>query len=86
MKTELALLLTHDSPTMTAAEVADLLGITERSLENQIYAQRCPIPMFKIGSKFAAHITDVAEYIDKQRAEALRANDAANGSADRRAA
>lgn len=86
MKTELALLLTHDSPTMTAPQVADLLGITERSLENQIYAQRCPIPMFKIGNKFAAHITDVAEYIDKQRAEALKANDAANGSVGRRAA
>lgn len=79
MKTELALLLTHDSPTMTAAQVADLLGISERTLENQIYAERCPIPMFKIGSKFAAHISDVAAYIDIQRAEALKKLEAANG-------
>ena len=72
MKTELALLLTHDSPTMTAGQVADLLGITERTLENQIYEKRCPVPMFKMGSKFAAHISDVAAYIDIQRAGAIK--------------
>lgn len=72
MKTELALLLTHDKPIMPAAEVAELLGISERTLENQFYAQRCPIPLFKVGSKLAAHITDVAAYIDKQRADALQ--------------
>jgi hypothetical protein len=83
MKTELALLLTHDRPIMMAAEVADLLGITERSLENQIYAERCPIPMFKMGSKYAAHIADVAAYIDAQRAAALHEREAAN---DKRAA
>lgn len=71
MKTELALLLTHDSPIMPAAEVAGLMGITERSLENRIYREDCPIPMFKVGNKFAAHITDVAAYIDSQRAAAL---------------
>lgn len=77
MKTELALLLTHNSPIMSAAEVADLLRITERTLENQIYEQRCPIPMFKLGSKYAAHISDVAAYIDAQRP---RTQQAANGS------
>lgn len=81
MKTELALLLTHDTPIMTAAEVAELLGIGERTLENQIYAERCPIPMFKVGSKFAAHISDVAAYIDAQRAAALQQVPAANGNA-----
>lgn len=72
MKTELALLLTHDKPIMTAAQVADLLGITERSLENQIYAGRCPLPMFKVGSKYHAHISDVAAYIDAQREQAAQ--------------
>lgn len=71
MKTELALLLTHDTPIMSAGQVAELMGITERTLENQIYAERCPIPMFKVGSKFAAHISDVAGYIDGQRAAAI---------------
>lgn len=73
MKTELALLLTTDgAPVMPAAKVAKLLGIEERTLENQIYSKRCPIPMFKLGSKFAAHVSDVATYIDQQRADALK--------------
>jgi hypothetical protein len=71
MKTELALLLVNEGPIMPAKGVADLLGITERTLENQIYAERCPVPMFKVGSKYAAHVTDVAAYIDSQRAGAI---------------
>lgn len=70
MKTELALLLTYGAPTLTLEQVAGLMRITERSLENQIYAKKCPIPMFKLGSKFAAHVTDVAAYIDAQRKSA----------------
>jgi hypothetical protein len=79
VKTELALLLQYERPTLNAAEVADLLDITERSLENQIYAERCPIPMFKMGSKWAAHVADVAEYIDRQRADARNAARFADG-------
>lgn len=72
MKTELALLLTHDSPVMSLEDVAELLGIKERSLENKIYEGECPIPMFKVGNKFKAHIADVAKYIDDQRAAVLK--------------
>lgn len=72
MKTELALLLIHDQPIMTAEQVAELMGVTERTLENQIYKETCPIPMFKIGNKWHAHIADVAKYIDDQRAAALK--------------
>lgn len=72
MKTELALLLTHDGPTMTHEQVATLLGIGARTLENRIYANECPIPMFKVGTKWAAHISDVAKYIDDQRAAAIK--------------
>ena len=71
MRTELALLLTYSNPIMTAAQVAELMGIGERSLENKIYDKSCPVPMFKLGSKYAAHITDVAKYIDDQRANAM---------------
>jgi predicted transcriptional regulator len=70
MKTELALLLVNEGPIMPAKSVADLLGVTERTLENQIYAERCPVPMFKVGSKYAAHVSDVAAYIDAQRSAA----------------
>lgn len=80
MKTELALLLTYDGPTMTLEEVAELMGITPRSLENQIYAERCPIPLFKVGAKFKAHISDVAAYIDAQRAAVVKGGEAANVS------
>ena len=72
MKTELALLLAYDGPVMQAKDVAALMGISERTLENQIYRKDCPIPMFKVGNKYAAHISDVATYIDTQRASALK--------------
>jgi hypothetical protein len=49
------------------------MGIGERTLENKIYAADCPIPMFKIGNKFNAHIADVAKYIDAQREAAVKA-------------
>lgn len=71
MKTELALMLQADGPLMTLEQVADLLEIAPRSLENNIYAQKCPIPMFKVGSKFKAHVRDVAQYIDSQRDAAM---------------
>lgn len=71
MKTELALLLTHDAPVMTLEEVADLFGVSHRTLQNKIYAKECPVPMFQMGGKWSAHITDVAKYIDDQRADAM---------------
>jgi hypothetical protein len=72
VKTEYALLIQFEGPTMTLEQVADLLRLTPRTLENQIYDARCPIPMFKLGSKWTAHISDVAAYIDAQRADALQ--------------
>lgn len=80
MRTELALLLQYEKPILTATEVAELLDINERTLENQIYAERCPIPMFKMGSKWAAHVADVAEHIDRKRAEARNAPRFAGGT------
>lgn len=73
MKTELALMLQYDGPTMPCAAVAELMGIGERTLENRIYAKECPIPMFKFGNKWTAHVADVAAYIDGQREEAKKA-------------
>jgi len=70
MKTELALLMTYDKPIMSLEQVAELLGVGARTLENKIYAQECPVPMFKLGSKWSAHVADVAAYIDAQRAAA----------------
>lgn len=72
MKTEFALLLTYEKPVMTLEQVAELMGLVPRTLENNIYAQKCPIPMFKLGNKWHGHITDVAGYIDEQRAAAVK--------------
>ena len=72
MKTELALLLTHDTPVMSLDQVAKLFDVSARTLENRIYRKECPIPMFKVvGSSWAAHVEDVARYIDAQRADAI---------------
>jgi hypothetical protein len=71
VKTELALLMTYERPTMTLEQVAELMEITPRSLENQHYERRCPVPLFKVGARLQAHIADVATYIDTQRAAAL---------------
>ena len=67
MKTELALLMTYEKPVLTIEQVADMLGIGARTLENKIYANECPVPMFKLGSKWSAHVADIAAYIDGQR-------------------
>lgn len=67
MKTELALLLTYDGPIVHFDDLANLLGVVPRTLENQIYAGTCPVKVFKLGSKWAAHVSDVANYIDSQR-------------------
>jgi len=72
MKTVLALLMMNEGrPVMTLKDVADIMGITERTAENKVYAQEFPIPVFKLGSKWVAHVHDVANHIDAQRAGAI---------------
>jgi hypothetical protein len=71
MKTEFALLLQYGQPTMTLEQVADLMRLKPKTLENQHYARIAPVPLFKVGNQLHAHISDVAEYIDAQRAVAL---------------
>lgn len=61
MKPEMALILMNDgNPVMTLAKVGKLINIGERTAENQVYAQTFPIPVFKLGSKWFCHVTDVA--------------------------
>ena len=72
MRTELALMLTYDNPILTIEDVASLMGITSRVLERKINEGTCPVPMFKFGSKWKCHVTDVAKFIDDQRATATK--------------
>jgi hypothetical protein len=74
MKTALALLMTYEKPILTLENVAELMGIGSRSLENKIYSQECPVPMFKVGSKWHCHVNDLANYIDTQREQAINGN------------
>lgn len=71
MKTAFVLLLQYGQPTMTLEEVADLMRLKPKTLENWHYERRCPFPMFKVGNQYHAHVSDVAEYIDTQRAGAM---------------
>lgn len=74
MKTEMALLLMTDGkPMMTLQQLAELRGIDYRTAQNQVAARRHPIPVWKDGVTYFAHVSDVARWIDEQREEALKA-------------
>ncbi|MET3373734.1 putative DNA-binding transcriptional regulator AlpA [Variovorax boronicumulans] len=74
MKTEMMLLLMTDGrPVLRLSEVADLLSLGARTVQNKIYKKDLPFPMFKLegSGDWVAYIPDVAAYIDAQRASAL---------------
>lgn len=76
MKTELMLLVQTDGrPTMNLSEMAALLSLDPRSLQNKIYKRTAPFPVFKLGDSgdWVAHISDIAKYIDDQREAATKA-------------
>lgn len=75
MKTEMMLLLQTDGrPTLNLSEVAALLSLEPRSVQNKIYKHAMPFPVFKLGDSgdWMAHISDVARYIDEQRDAAMK--------------
>ena len=68
MLTELALLtLTEGRPIMSLAELAKLRNIDRRTALNQIHLNRFPVPIWKDGSGYFAHVGDVARWLDSQR-------------------
>lgn len=72
MKTELMLLLLVNRPVLSLEEVANLLSLNARSLQNKIYRREVPFPMFKMleSGSWVAHVSDVAAYIDAQKWDA----------------
>lgn len=75
MKTAFALLLlTEGRPIMRVPELADLMGLSPRTVVNKIYDHTFPVPTFKLVAEYVAHVEDVAAYVDQQRAEALKAH------------
>lgn len=74
MKTDLYLLmLTEGNPVMSIKQLADLLGLSQRTVENKHYRQDLSIPLFKIeGGGLFAHVSDVSKHIEDQRAAAVK--------------
>lgn len=75
MKTELMLLIQTDGrPTMSVADMGNLLNLTQRSVLNRIYKHTMPFPVFKLADsgEWVAHISDVATHIDTQREAATK--------------
>ncbi|GEM_PF-2829869 len=69
------LLILANGPVLRLDEVADLLNLNVRSLQNKIYRREVPFPMFKMleSGSWVAHVSDVAAYIDSQKRDAEEA-------------
>ncbi|WP_422015228.1 hypothetical protein [Roseateles sp.] len=68
MRTQFALLLLTDGrPTMTHAEFARLRSKSPRTIQNEIYAKRNPVPFWKDGGDYMCSVADVATWLDGQR-------------------
>ncbi|RRS06401.1 hypothetical protein EIP75_02120 [Aquabacterium soli] len=71
MKTLFALLLLLDGrPCMTLQEIADLRGMDFRTAQNKVYDGSLGIPVWKDCNQWFAHVEDVSNWIDEQRAQA----------------
>ena len=65
------LLARYGGPHMNTAQLAECFGFKcSKNVLEAVRHQRFPVRTFVLGSRRVADIRDVAEYIDKQRAEA----------------
>ena len=67
MNTVFLLMAQFNTPTLGVRDLAKLMGLEPRTVENQIGRGDFPIKTFKLGSKSVAHIQDVANHIDACR-------------------
>jgi len=51
-------------PTVSVRQVSEITSETEQTIRNALSQGRYPIPSFKMGSKRAFRLVDVAAYID----------------------
>lgn len=75
MKTEMMLLIQTDGrPVLGIGDIAKLLSVSIRSVQNKIYKAALPFPTFKLADsgEWVAHVSDVAAYIDKERDTAAK--------------
>lgn len=59
---------------MTVKDLGELLNVTPRTVQNRIYQQSLPFPVFKLADtgEWVAHVSDVASHIDTQREQAAK--------------
>ncbi|WP_435310671.1 hypothetical protein [Primorskyibacter sedentarius] len=57
-------------PHLTVADLADFMGMSDKSVQNAISADRFPIRTAKKGKFRVADVRDVADWWDKQRTSA----------------
>lgn len=75
MKTLLALLIVNEGrPTMTHHEFAKLRNKSPRTIQNEISAGECPVPVWKDGGAWLCKVSDVADWIDRERDNAILAD------------
>jgi hypothetical protein len=65
-----AYLLERYGPRLGTDELAQVLGIAPRTLENKLYRGEVPLPTYKDQGKVWADCRDVAEYLDECRKRA----------------
>lgn len=72
MRTQFALLLLTDGrPTMTHTEFAKLRHKSPRTIQNEIYAKKNPVPFWKDGGEYLCSVSDVAAWLEGQRQDAI---------------
>jgi hypothetical protein len=66
------LVWTGGQPIVPLESLAKMRNIEPRTLLNSIYNKTSPIPMFRDGKRWYAHVTDVATWIDQMREAAQK--------------
>ena len=61
-------------PTMTYHELAKLRGKAPRTIQNEISAGLCPVPIWKDGATWLCSVSDVADWLDRERDAAIDAS------------
>jgi len=75
MKTLMALLIANEGrPTMTHHELAKLRNKSHRTVQNEISAGACPVPVWKDGATWLCNVSDVAAWLDRERDAAILAD------------
>lgn len=65
-----AYLLEKYGPRLGTEALAEVLGMSPRTLGNKLYRNEVPVPTYKDSGKVWADCRDVAEYLDACRAKA----------------